>query len=212
MRYAYYTLLFAVALTISIAGFRGMRSTQPPVEVFPDMDRQARYKPQAESKFFADGRADRSQVAGTVPRGRSEVGVADPTYLRADDQRFAGKNSDGSFATVIPVDVSETMIQRGQDRYMIYCSACHGALGDGNGITKQYGMVATPTFHDDRLRNMPHGEIFNTITHGKNTMMPYGDKLVPDDRWAVVAYVRALQRAHHASINDVPLEKRGELK
>jgi mono/diheme cytochrome c family protein len=95
---------------------------------------------------------------------------------------------------------------------MIYCAPCHGALGDGNGITKQYGMVATPTFHEDRLRQMPHGEIFNTITHGKNTMMPYADKLAPDERWAVVAYMRALQRAHHASINDVPLEKRGELK
>ncbi len=212
MRYAYYTLLFAVTLTVSIMGFRGLRSTQPPVEVFPDMDRQARYKPQAASKFFADGRADRPQVAGTVPRGRAETGEADATFLRADDRRFLGKNSDGSFATAFPVEVNATLIARGRDRYAIYCAPCHGALGDGQGVTKRYGMVATPTFHDDRLRTMAHGEIFNTITNGKNTMMPYGDKLTPDERWAVIAYVRALQRAQNAKIDDVPLEKRGELK
>ncbi|MBA3848762.1 MAG: cytochrome C [Opitutus sp.] len=212
MRYAYYTLLFAVVLTVSVMGFRGLRSTQPPIEVFPDMDRQARYKPQAASKFFADGRTDRPKVAGTVPRGRSETGAADPLFLAADDARYHGKAADGSFVRGFPVEVSETMIKRGQDRYAIYCAPCHGALGDGNGITKRYGMVATPTYHDDRLRQMAEGELFNTITHGKNTMMSYGDKLAPDERWAVVAYVRALQRAHHATINDVPLEKRGELK
>ena len=104
------------------------------------------------------------------------------------------------------------LLDRGQMKFNIYCAPCHGAIGDGNGITKQYGMGATPTYHDDRLRQMPEGDIFNTITHGKNTMFPYADKLSPDDRWAVVAYVRALQRAHHATINDVPLEQRGGLK
>ena len=212
MRYAYYTLLFVVVLLVSVMGFRGVRSTQPPIEVFPDMDRQPRYKPQAESKFFADGRADRPTPAGTVARGRDELGRADAAFLRADIGRFEGKADDGSFGRGFPVEVSNVMIKHGRDRYMIYCAPCHGALGDGNGITKAYGMVTTATFHDDRLRQMPEGEIFNTITHGKNTMMPYGDKLTPDERWAVVAYVRALQRAHHASINDVPLELRGELK
>ncbi|MBP6864383.1 MAG: cytochrome c [Candidatus Didemnitutus sp.] len=212
MRYAYYTLLFVVVLTVSVMGFRGLRSTQPPIEVFPDMDRQARYKPQAESKFFADGRTDRPTPAGTVPRGRSEVGAADETYLRADDARFQGKGTDGAFVRGFPLEVNHALINRGRDRYQIYCAPCHGALGDGQGITKRYGMVATPTFHDDRIRQMPEGEIFNTITHGKNTMMPYGDKLTPDERWAVISYVRALQRAQHASINDVPLEHRGELK
>lgn len=210
MRYAYYTLLFAVALTISIAGFRGMRSTQPPLMVFPDMDMQSKYKPQAASKFFADGRADRPTPAGTVPRGRSTA--ADPDFLRADDAHYAGKAADGSFVKGFPIEVTETMIRRGQNRYEIYCAPCHGTNGDGQGITKAYGMVATPTYHDDRLRNMAEGELFNTITHGKNTMMPYGDKLTPDERWAVIAYVRALQRAHHAKLDDVPLEKRGELK
>ena len=210
MRYAYYTLAFLVLLTVSIMGFRGMRSTPPPIEVFPDMDRQARYKPQAESKFFADGRADRPMPGGTVPRGRTTA--ADPAFLRADDLRYAGKAADGSFARGFPIAVTTDLIKHGRDRYQIYCAPCHGALGDGNGVTKQYGMVATPSYHDDRLRAMAEGEIFNTITHGKNTMFSYADKLSPDERWAVVAYVRALQRAAHGSLADVPAGKRGELK
>jgi mono/diheme cytochrome c family protein len=217
MRYAYYTLAFLVVLLISVMGFRGLKSSQPPIEVFPDMDHQAKYKPQASSKFFADGRADRPIPGGTVPYGRGE-GVEpgrpfhDPAYLRADDFRYAGKNADGTFARGFPVAVDEALLRRGQGRFTIYCAPCHGTLGDGNGITKSYGMLVTPTYHDDRIRVMAEGEIFNTITHGKNTMMPYADKLSPDDRWAVVAYVRALQRAHHATIDDVPADQRGGLK
>jgi mono/diheme cytochrome c family protein len=110
------------------------------------------------------------------------------------------------------VEVTTALIQRGQNRYMIYCAPCHGALGDGNGITKSYGMLAAANYHDDRIRTMPEGEIFNTITNGKNTMLSYADKLSPDDRWAVVSYVRALQRARHGTIGDVPADQRGGLK
>ncbi|MFZ5494516.1 MAG: c-type cytochrome [Verrucomicrobiota bacterium] len=212
MRYAYYTLAFLVVLTLSVLGYRGSLSTRPPLEFFPDMDHQAKYKPQAESQFFADGRADRPIPAGAVPRGRTVE--ADAAYLRADDARYAGKLADGSFVRGFPagLELDENFVRRGQDRYQIYCQPCHGALGDGNGITKAYGMVATPTYHDDRLRGMAEGEIYNTITNGKNTMSSYADKLSPDDRWAVIAYVRALQRAAHATIDDVPLEQRGGLK
>jgi mono/diheme cytochrome c family protein len=210
MRYAYYTLAFLVVLLLSVMGFRGMKSSRPPIEVFPDMDHQAKYKPQAESKFFADGRADRPIPPGTVPRGRTVE--ADPAFLRADDFRYAGRNPDGSFARGFPLPVTEVLVRRGQNRYMVYCYPCHGALGDGNGITKSYGMLVTPSYHDDRLRQMAEGEIFNTITNGKNTMFPYADKLAPDDRWAVIAYVRALQRARQARLEDVPLELRGGLK
>jgi mono/diheme cytochrome c family protein len=220
MRYAYYTLAFLVVLALSVMGFRGSLSVRPPIEVWPDMDHQAKYKPQAESKFFADGRADRPLPAGTVPYGRGPNGadagtlVHDAAYLRADEARYAGKNADGSFVRGFPagLEVNREFVLRGQNRYQIYCQPCHGALGDGNGITKSYGMVATPTYHDDRLRTMAEGELYNTITNGKNTMFPYADKLSPDDRWAVVAYLRALQRAAHASLDDVPLEQRGGLK
>jgi mono/diheme cytochrome c family protein len=210
MRYAYYTLAFLVVLLISVMGFRGLRSAMPPIEVFPDMDRQAKYKPQAESRFFADARADRPIPAGTVPRGRTVE--ADPSFLRADDFRYAGKAADGSFARGFPVPVTAALLHRGQNRYMIYCAPCHGALGDGNGITKSYGMLTTPSYHDDRLRTMAEGEIFNTITYGKNTMYPYADKLSPDDRWAVISYVRALQRAQQGKVGEVPADQVGGLK
>ena len=212
MRYAYYTLAFLVVLLLSVMGFRGLRSSRPPIELFPDMDHQAKYKPQASSKFFADGRADRPIPAGAIPRGRGTE--ADPAFLRADDAHYQGRAADGSFVRGFPKDVAvtEAFVRRGQNRYQIYCAPCHGALGDGNGITKSYGMLVTPTYHDDRLRGLAEGEIYNTISHGKNTMFGYADKLSPDERWAVVAYVRALQRAHHAKIDDVPLEQRGGLK
>jgi mono/diheme cytochrome c family protein len=213
MRFAYFTLAFVVVLLLSIMGFRGNFATRPPIEVFPDMDHQAKYKPQSTSAFFADGRADRPLPPGTVPFGR-DASKADPDFLRADDFRYGGKAADGSFARGYPagLEITREFVERGQGRYQIYCAPCHGTLGDGNGITKSYGMLTTPTYHDDRLRGMPEGELFNTITNGKNTMMPYADKLSPDDRWAVVAYVRALQRAAHGTINDVPLEQRGGLK
>lgn len=209
MRYAYYTLAFVIVTAVSILGFRGKTSNRPPLEFFPDMDHQARYKPQAASKFFADGRADRPVPPGTIPRGRSAE--ADASFLRADDALYLGKGSDGAFVRGFPLEVSEAFVRRGQGRYQIYCYPCHGALGDGKGITSNYGMVVPP-FHDDRLRGMPEGEIYNTITNGKNTMMPYADKLAPEDRWAVVAYVRSLQRAANAKLDDVPLEQRGSLK
>jgi len=213
MRFAYYTLAFVVVLLLSVMGFRGSFSTRPPIEVFPDMDHQAKYKPQATSKFFADGRADRPIPAGAVPFGRSAT-QSDPAFLKADDFHYDGKLPDGTFGRGFPasMEITGAFIERGQNRYQIYCAPCHGTLGDGNGITKSYGMLTTPTYHDDRLRGMAEGEIFNTITHGKNTMMSYADKLSPDDRWAVVAYVRALQRAAHGTINDVPTEQRGGLK
>jgi mono/diheme cytochrome c family protein len=211
MRYLYYATAFLVVLTISIAGFRGRRSTQPPVEIFPDMDRQAKYKPQAESKFFADGRADRPLPAGVVPRGRTVV--ADSEFLRDDDFLYRGKTATGEFARGFPsgLTIDQKLMERGRERYTIYCAPCHGALGDGQGVTRAYGLVTTATYHDDRIRQMPEGEIFNTITNGKNTMSAYADKLSPADRWAVIAYVRALERAREGTIADVPADHKADL-
>lgn len=203
MRYAYLVLALAVVGTVSIFGFRGSISTKPPLEVFPDMDRQAKYKAQAASPFFADGRADRPLPAGVVSRGD----------LRADDQLYLGKQASGSWVAGFPASISidAKLLERGKDRYAIYCQPCHGAIGDGNGITKSYGMGATPSYHDDRLRKMTEGEIYNTIIHGKGNMLSYADKLSPEDRWAVIAYVRALQRAQTGTIKDVPASHKSEL-
>ncbi len=214
MRYVYLATFFLVVLAVSILGFRGALFTHPPLELIPDMDHQAKYKPQAESPFFADGRADRPLPAGVVAYGRTSTGdTPDATFLRSDDATYLGKNSDGSWIKGFPksAKVDARFMARGQDRFTIYCAPCHGALGDGNGITRQYGMGATPSYHDDRLRKMAEGEIFNTITNGKGNMLSQADKLSVEDRWAVIAYVRALQRAENGTAADVPPSHKAEL-
>jgi cytochrome c len=168
--------------------------------MFPDMDRQSKYKPQATSAFFADGRTDRQPVTGAVARG----------FLRDDEFLHFGKDGE-AFAKGFPMPVTKEFIEHGKTKYNIYCTACHGGVGDGNGVTKFRGMVITPSYHDDRLRDMPEGEIFNTLTNGKGLMGYYKDKLTVEERWAVIAYVRVLQRAHNASAADVPQANRKDL-
>lgn len=212
MRNVYLATAFLVVLIISVFGFRGTSFTHAPMDVFPDwlfpgMKQQPKVRTMGPSVFFADGRADRLPPPGVVPASQP---------LRADDALYLGKNADGSWVKGFPASVSVNMkfLERGRERYMIDCSPCHGAVGDGNGITKRYGMGATPSYHDDRLRQMPEGQIFNTITNGLApvyNMPPYADKLNPEDRWAVIAYVRALQRAQMGTAADVPQEHRSEL-
>lgn len=203
MRYVYLVTFFIVVLGVGVLGFRGSTFTKPPIEIFPDMDRQPRYDPQARSEFFADRRTDRPLPAGVVARGE----------LRADPGLNQGRTSDGQWVRGYPegLTIDRAFLARGRERYDIYCAPCHGGLGDGRGIVSQYGWGTPANFHSDLFRQMPEGEIFNTITHGKNTMFPYADKLTPEERWAVVAYVRALQRAFNARIEDVPAAHRAEL-
>ncbi|MBL9189309.1 MAG: cytochrome c [Opitutaceae bacterium] len=202
MRHVYLATFFVCVLTVSVLGFRDAKFTAPPLDVFPEwafpgMKYQPKLRPQSESAFFADGRADRMPPAHTVARG----------MLRDDDHLHLGKTSTGAFAAGFPAalagKINLDFVRRGQGQYQIYCAPCHSATGDGNGITKRYGMGATPTYHDPRLRTMPEGEIYNTIANGKNTMQGYADKISPEDRWAVVAYLRALQRAQQGAAADV---------
>ena len=203
MRYVYLTLFFLVVLTVGALGFRGSISTKPPLEVFPDMDRQSKYHPQDRSEFFADGRTDRPLPAGVVARGD----------LRADAPLYTGRDADGDFVRTYPASltIDRQFIERGRERYNIYCAPCHGTMADGKGIVTQYGWGTPANLHSDLFRQQSEGEIFNTITHGKNTMFSYADKLVPEDRWAVVAYVRALQRSQNGRIEDVPAAHQAEL-
>jgi len=178
-----------------------------PEWAFPSMRQQSKYKPQTASSFFADGRADRMPPPGAEPADGPPPG---------DDRLELGKNPDGSWVRGFPpaITVDLKLLEHGRDRYAIYCSPCHGLVGDGNGVTKRYGMGATPSYHDDRLRRMAEGELFNTVSNGKqpaNNMPPYADKLTPEDRWAVIAYVRALQRAQTGTVADVPREHRTDL-
>ena len=112
----------------------------------------------------------------------------------------------------IPIEVNAELLRRGQQRFNITCAMCHGATAAGDGITKQYGLATVVSLQDDRIRKMADGEIFNTITNGKNTMMAYGPNVVVADRWAIIAYLRALQRSQAATVNDVPAEHRTELE
>ena len=205
MRYVYLATFFLAALTVSVLGFRGSISTKSPIELIPDMDHQAKYKSQAESPFFADGRTDRPLPAGVVPYGRTSVSP-DGVFLAADDEFYMWKTASGDWLQGFPkaVKVDARLMSRGQEQFTIYCASCHGALGDGNGITKQYGMGATPTYHDDRLRKIAEGEIYNT-------MLSQADKVAPVDRWAVIAYIRALQRAQNGTAADVPPSHKAEL-
>ncbi|MCF3649658.1 c-type cytochrome [Synoicihabitans lomoniglobus] len=203
MRYVYLSVFFLVVLTVGALGFRGSISTKPPLEVFPDMDRQSKYLPQDRSEFFADGRTDRPLPAGVVARGD----------LKADTHLDLGRDASGEFARGFPValTIDRQFIDRGRERYEIYCAPCHGNMADGRGIVTQYGWGTPANLHSDLYRSQAEGEIFNTITHGKNTMFGYGDKLVSEDRWAVIAYVRALQRSQDGRLSDVPASHQAEL-
>ncbi|WP_309380081.1 c-type cytochrome [Cerasicoccus frondis] len=208
--------LFVVVATVSILGFRGEKFRKPPIWLFPDMDIQAKYLPQGQNEFFADERNDRPMVPGAVLRGYNwdvkDVFDGEYEFAKAENpSAWTGQSESGDFVKDIPIEVTYDLVQLGQKKYTIFCQPCHGKVGDGNGITKKYGMAATPSYHDDRLRDMPDGEIFNTITHGKNTMFAYGMKLNPEERWAVVSYVRALQLAQNATVEDVPEQYRKEL-
>ena len=207
--------LFAVIAAVSILGFRGSTSTKPPLEVFPDMDRQARYKPQAENEFFADGRNDRPIPAGTVARGnyfnQVEVFSEDFEDEHLGDTVFHdGKNADGSFVQTLPLEVTFELIEQGREKYAIFCTACHGAAGDGNGVTKPYGVLAA-SYHDDRLRGEPDGYIYDVIMNGKGLMYPLNDRISPEEAWAIVLYVRALQLSQNANAEDLTAAQRTAL-
>jgi mono/diheme cytochrome c family protein len=211
-------VLSGIAL-VAVFGFRGEKSTGSPLEIFPDMVRQVKVRAQAPSGFFADGRGARTPILGTVPMGyempRPETMAAPASPARTAfsagaDYYDTGKMGD-QWGTGFPVEVAPELMQRGRERFNITCAMCHGATAAGNGITKQLGLTTVVTLQDDRIRKMADGEIFNTITNGKNTMMAYGSTLTVSDRWAVIAYLRALQRSQNATTADVPEEQRAAL-
>ena len=158
-----------------------------------DMQNQPRYEPLEASTFFADGMASRPPVEGTVARGQ----------LREDEALYTGREGKELVARV-PIDVDLKLLERGRERFEIYCSRCHGVLGDGHGVIVSRGLRRPPSLHVERLRNAPAGHFFDVITHGFGAMPRYAVQIEPRDRWAIVAYVRALQLSQHASLDDVP--------
>jgi mono/diheme cytochrome c family protein len=202
------------AAVVGIAGFRGHLSRKPPIEIFPDMDRQLKLRPQKPNDFFANGVSSQLPPAGTIARSTPLQTVGGPVYSFEDAPVNTGRaTGTTNFVETNPLAVSDELLQRGRERYAIYCTPCHGALADGNGIMKKIGaMPAVANLHDKRIVEMADGEIFNTITAGKGLMGAYGPIVPVEDRWAVIAYVRALQLSQLGSVDDLPPDQRAALK
>lgn len=195
-----------------IAKARATHSEEPRVHVLSDMDFQPKAAAQNASVIFADGRASRMPVAGTVARGNLEL----------DDHYYRGI-ADGQWASAFPdqVDISMRTMARGRERYGIYCQPCHGAAGDGNGMVHRRtlslgenvtGWVQPSNLHQESIIRQPHGQIFNTISNGIRTMPAYAAQIAVEDRWAIVLYLRALQRSQNAFFDDLPEDQRQQIR
>jgi hypothetical protein len=210
----YFLLIFglAVVLVMAIAGRRGDMSRRTPIEVFPDMDRQLKLRPIEPNGFFANGRSSQPHPAGTIARGAA-IHTASGLVMPYEDAPVNTGYVTGStnFVELNPLLVNAELMKRGQQRFTINCSPCHGQLADGNGITRKYAMAVVANLHDKRIVEMPDGEIFHVITQGRNLMQPYGAQVEVQDRWAIVAYLRALQLARLGSVDDVPEVQRAAL-
>jgi hypothetical protein len=165
------------------------------------MHDQPKYSPLRPSEFFTDGRSARPLPDGTVARG----------HLNDDVLFYTGKGADGKPADTFPFPVTRDVILRGQQRFNVYCTPCHDRTGSGNGMIVRRGYRRPPTYHSDRLRQVPNGYIYDVIANGFGAMPDYAAQIQPRDRWAIVSYVRALQLSQQASIQDVPAEARGRL-
>jgi hypothetical protein len=168
-----------------------------------DMHVQPRYNPFDAADFFEDGQSARMPVVGTIPR--------DDLRLGPQELLYTGK-VDGALADAFPFPVTREDLNRGRERFNIYCEPCHGLSGDGDGMIVQRGFRRPPSLHMDRLRAAPAGHFFDVITNGFGAMYPYGYRVPTRDRWAIVAYIRALQLSRQASINDVPPADRKQLQ
>ena len=161
---------------------------------------QPRYDPLQKSDFFGDQRSARPIIEGTVPRGR----------LDADEHFYTGKVG-GKPADAFPFTVTREVLARGRERFDIFCAPCHDRIGNGQGMIVRRGYRAPPSFHIDRLRQAPAGHFFDVMTHGFGAMSDYAGQLAPEDRWAVTAYIRALQLSQRATLAEVPQPERGKL-
>ena len=220
MRYFLLLFFLTCVAVVGVSGFRGSHSRRPQLEIFPDMVRQNKVRPQTASEFFADQESSRLFPAGTVPQtpaykinGQPLVIDGKPVYAY-EDVPFNTGHIPGTtnFVPLNPLPLTRQVLERGEQRFKINCMPCHGPAGDGKGITSKYNMFSMANFHDKRLVEMPDGEIFNTITYGKNLMGSYGANVTIEDRWAIIYYVRTLERSQLASVEDVPDSERGQFK
>jgi mono/diheme cytochrome c family protein len=193
------------ALVTEVRMSRGDQTRLHPIQ---DMDNQPRFKSQQVNAIFADNRAMRPQVPGTIRYN-------EPTDT---DPLMTGRE-DGEYIDYFPIEITDSVIKRGQERYNIYCATCHGYDGVGNGMINQRaeqlaeGTWTPPTsYHTQQIRERPNGHLYNTIKNGIRSMSPYGSQISVEDRWAIVAYVRALQRSQNAALEDVPEDQKDVLE
>jgi mono/diheme cytochrome c family protein len=188
------TIVLCGALAAGAAGgCRGQASPEPPIHLNPNMVQQERFEAQERNDFFADHRAMRPEVPGTVPAG-----------ARDHDEHLVRGRVAGEPARTLPLALDETLLRRGRARYEVFCSPCHDAAGTGDGVVVRHGMVPPPSFDEPRLRAYAVGQIFVAISEGERNMPSYAAQIPVEDRWAIAAYVRALQVSRRARIEDVP--------
>jgi len=217
MRYFLLLLGVGVVLVMLIAGKRGDTSRKPPIYIFPDMKRQLKLRPQTANSFFANGLSSQLQPPGTIAQSKPMNVGGQEIYSFEDvpvnTGRPAGAGGTTNFVDTNPMPITAGLLARGQQRFTIYCAPCHGQQGDGKGITQKIGaMAVVGNLHDKRMVEMPDGEIFNTISNGKNLMGAYGPQIPVEDRWAIIAYLRALQLSRLGSVDDLSPEVRANLK
>ena len=175
------------------------------------MQNQPRFKPLRPNPMFDDGGSARPLVEGTVPRASARDESFRPSWVVTSKQAVILETNDISNISQFPIPVTSQLLDRGQDRFNIYCAVCHGRVGDGKGMVVQRGFRQPPSYHIDRLRAAPIGHFYDVVTNGFGAMPSYGEQVTPQDRWAIIAYIRALQLSQHAPVSDVPLEKRDKL-
>ncbi|MBC7980678.1 MAG: cytochrome c [Armatimonadetes bacterium] len=212
MRYFFLAYAIIAVLIVGIGGFRGQKFSKPPIQIFPDMDNQDKLKAQSPDPFFADRLGSRHPVKETQPRGFSEAGQREiggiPEYEFGGQTGYYYTGHVGDYyGTGMPEELeltgetAEALIHRGEERFGIYCSVCHGKSGDGMGITSKYGVPGIANFHLDPYKTgaYPDGRMFEVITNGKGQMSGYAANIPIRDRWAIIAYVRTLQTAKAAA-------------
>jgi mono/diheme cytochrome c family protein len=212
----YFLAIFAVCVlgTVGVLGFRGSHSRKSPLYIFPDMERQPKLRPETANAFFADGMSSRLPAEGTISRSQPIHLGNELVYPWQNTPVTTGLvTGTTNFVELNPLPVTDELLQRGEQVFNITCAACHSKLGDGKGVPNRIGaMAVVANLHDKRIVELTDGELFNTVSNGKGLMQGYAPTLPIQDRWAAIAYLRALQLSRLGALDEVPEALRGRLK